>query len=163
MSIRLRSLGAASRHFINHLNHAISMTVTRKPLTLAVEGNEANIRFRNGSEGSSATIQTRFGRMELYLGHVCISEIGSDGNHLLKTMQYRYMLTPDGHFEPQIRWEYVGYPIDDDMHCRHYLQGPIPLNLSDEQNRQVTLNDLHLPTGWVPVGRCCASVSLILE
>jgi hypothetical protein len=163
MSIRLRSLGAASRHFINHLNHAISMTVTRKPLTLAVEGNEANIRFRNGSEGSSATIQTRFGRMELYLGHVCISEIGSDGNHLLKTMQYRYMLTPDDHSEPRIRWEYVGYPIDDDMHCRHHLQGPIPLNLSDEQNRQVTLNDLHLPTGWVPVGRCCASVSLILE
>ncbi|CAN5577014.1 hypothetical protein BH24CHL1_BH24CHL1_15020 [soil metagenome] len=88
---------------------------------------------------------------------------GSDGNHLLKTMQYRYMLTPDDHSEPRIRWEYVGYPIDDDMHCRHHLQGPIPLNLSDEQNRQVTLNDLHLPTAWVPVGRCCASVSLILE
>jgi hypothetical protein len=23
--------------------------------------------------------------------------------------------------------------------------------LHDDQNRQVTLNDLHLPTGWVPV------------
>ncbi|CAN5226070.1 hypothetical protein BH23CHL1_BH23CHL1_04150 [soil metagenome] len=151
MPIRGRSLGAVSRTFANHLNRALANTVTQAPLTLTIERNRANIRFRGPVGLSSTPIQTKYGRMGPYVGQICASEIDSDGEHTLRTLQYLYALTPANHAEAQFRWECVRVPGDDAAYCRHHLQGPIPLNLSDEQNRHVTLNDLHLPTGWVPV------------
>lgn len=89
--------------------------------------------------------------MELYIGQVCVSEVDGDGNHRLKTMQYRYAVSLVGQPEPKIRWEYIGYPIEDSLYCRHHVQGPISLDLLDDHSSPVQLNDMHLPTGWVPV------------
>lgn len=151
MPIRGRSLGTVSRTFVDHLNRTLASTVTQAPLTLTIERDQANIRFRRPVGLSSIPIQTRYGRMGLYLGQICASKVDDDGEHTLRTLQYVYALTPERHLEPQFRWEYVSVPGEDNLYCRHHLQGPIPLNLFDNQNEQVTLNDLHLPTGWVPV------------
>lgn len=124
MPIRGRSLGAVSRSFIDHLNRTLALTVTQKPLTLAITRDNADIRFRDALTPDVARIQTRFGRMALYVGQFCTSDVSDDGEHLLKTLQYQYALLPEGHTEAQIRWEYVRVPGDDAVYCRHHLQGP---------------------------------------
>lgn len=89
--------------------------------------------------------------MELYIGQIGMLEVSTDGKHFFRTVQYRYALTPEHHSEPQLRWEYVRFPHKQKAFSRHHLQGPIPLNLGDDRYHPVTLNDLHLPTGWIPV------------
>ncbi|CAN5749830.1 hypothetical protein BH23CHL2_BH23CHL2_14730 [soil metagenome] len=67
----------------------------------------------------------------------------------LRTVWYRYTLRPEGHREPMFRWEYVAEPEGDDAFwARHHLQGPAPINVG---SRYVSLNDLHVPTGPVPI------------
>lgn len=89
--------------------------------------------------------------MELYIGQIGVSEIDDNGEHFFRTIQYRYALMPERHSEPQIRWKYVRFPRKHETFSRYHIQGPISLNLFDAQHKQITLNDLHLPTGWVPV------------
>lgn len=84
--------------------------------------------------------------MSLYVGQLCDSVI-ERGLHRLRTMRYVYSLTSDGSDEPLFRWEYVREPGAGSQWCRHHFQGPIHVAL----NRHITtLNDLHLPTGYVP-------------
>lgn len=154
MPIRGRSLGAASRAFTDHLNRVLATTATQRPLAFEIFKNAggvgANIRYRNGSESNAAFIQTTFGPVGLYVGQICDSLV-VDSEHVLRTLQYRYMLIPKGYREPLLRWEYIRFPGEEEVYCRHHVQGPISLNLFDDQNDQVKLSDLRLPTGWVPV------------
>jgi hypothetical protein len=85
--------------------------------------------------------------MELYLGQVCESRLLGQ-LHRLQTVKYTYTLTPSGAQEPLFRWEYVR-DIGDDRWCRHHLQGPLALPVND-RGGIVSLNDWHLPTGYVP-------------
>jgi hypothetical protein len=154
MPIRGRSLGGASRAFTNHLNRVLAVTVSQRPLAFEIfndaGGTGANIRYRNGSESNAALIQTTYGPVGLYIGQICDSLVVGN-EHILRTLQYRYMLIPEGHREPLLRWEYIRFPGEEEVYCRHQVQGPISLDLYDDQNNQVKLSDLHLPTGWVPV------------
>ncbi|HEX5166289.1 MAG TPA: hypothetical protein VFV93_12885 [Thermomicrobiales bacterium] len=40
------------------------------------------------------------------------------------------------------------FPSDGSFWCRNHLQGPIPIAIG---GKRVSLNDWHLPTGWVPI------------
>lgn len=151
MSTRRRSLGAASRAFTDHLNRTLASTVTQAPLTFTIEGNQANIRFRGAVGQTSIRVRARQGSIRLYLGQICMLESDNDGEQVLRTMQHRYALIPDRGSEAQIRWEYVRVPGEDNFYCRYHIQGPIPLNLFESPPNNVELNDLHVPTGWVPV------------
>ena len=55
--------------------------------------------------------------------------------------------TLEGAPESFLRWEYVRTPVPEGLWCRHHLQGPLPLEFPRDT---VSLNDLHLPTGYVP-------------
>ncbi|MBI2455099.1 MAG: hypothetical protein HYV46_03055 [candidate division NC10 bacterium] len=67
--------------------------------------------------------------------------------HELRTIDYRYTLTPGDKTEPLLRWEYLKTPPAGALWCRHHLQGPVELQIHEHS---VSLNDLHLPTGYVP-------------
>ncbi|MDI3339907.1 MAG: hypothetical protein QJR03_05170 [Sphaerobacter sp.] len=69
----------------------------------------------------------------------------------LRTISYRYALYRDGIDEPILRWEYVRLPGDNAQYCRHHLQGSIAVPLTDDRERHPSLNDWHLPTGWVTI------------
>lgn len=84
----------------------------------------------------------------MYIGQVCESVLTAPGRHRLVTVKYTYTLTPEGMDEPLWRWEYVRDQAPDDRWCRHHLQGEVPLTIG---RASVSLNDLHLPTGYVTV------------
>lgn len=59
------------------------------------------------------------------------------------------MLTGEGMEEPLFRWEYVReWPEEHQRWCRHHLQGNVVIPIGE---RGVSLNDLHVPTGYVTV------------
>lgn len=71
-----------------------------------------------------------------------------DGRHRLRTVSYRYTLTPEGAREPLLRWEYEKVPGGGGRYCRHHRQGGVPLQFG---RAEVPLNELHLPTGFVTI------------
>ena len=77
-----------------------------------------------------------------------------NGMKRLITVEYKYTLTLGyrdawATAEPLLRWEYVRQPERGGLWCRHHLQGPVTLTLG--RAGDVLLNDLHLPTGYVPI------------
>lgn len=145
MPIRGRSLGETTRSFVDHLNRVLHTTVSQASLTL--EG-VANVSFRSGARPVTPQLRTRYGPMAFYVGQLCDSVVGQDRLHTLRTVSYRYALTAVGNAEPLLRWEYVKFPAESKLYCRHHFQGPIHLDLG-RSGGQVVLNDWHLPAGWV--------------
>lgn len=154
MPITGRTLEEASAKFRDHLNGVLARTVTRTPLILleAVRPRGApsgiQLAFRQGGVPIEAPVNTKFGRAALYIGQTCESTVGDDKLHRLRTVSYRYTLTPDGAREPLLRWEYEKTPDAVGRYCRHHLQGDVLLQFG---HITVRLNDLHLPTGFVTI------------
>lgn len=148
MPITGATLADAARNFRDHVNHVLSRTVTQTRLVLVeVPGlPRFQITFRQGGQPIQAQLNTRFGRMGFYLGQVCASVVREDGLHELRTLSYRYALYSDRGDEPIIRWEYVRDLGQEERWCRHHLQGPIDVRCNRDI---VSLNDVHLPTGYV--------------
>jgi hypothetical protein len=105
------------------------------------------LAFRRSGGPIEVALSTRFGRAGLYLGQTCEST-QTEGRHQLRTVSYRYTVSFNGSREPLFRWEYRKDPGPSARYCRHHLQGAIPLAISEEA---VSLNDLHLPTGFVTI------------
>jgi hypothetical protein len=121
MTIRGRSLGEASRIFVDHINSVLHKTLTQTPLSVEIAGSIANIRFRRGIHPATAQIRTRYGIVDLYIGQLCDTILGEQNDHVLRTVSYRYALVFDGRSEPLMRWEYVRTASADDRYCRHHL------------------------------------------
>jgi hypothetical protein len=151
MTIRGRSLGEASRIFVDHINSVLHKTLTQTPLSVEIAGSIANIRFRRGTHPATAQIRTRYGIVDLYIGQLCDTILGEQNDHVLRTVSYRYALVFDGRSEPLMRWEYVRTASADDRYCRHHLQGSIELDVIDSDGRTASLQDWHLPTGSVSI------------
>ena len=106
-----------------------------------------NLSFRAGGLGTSIPLESKYGTIYLFLGQLCETRL--DTRHVVRTASYKYTLTEDLEGEPQLRWEYERrWPHEDSRWCRHHLQGAINLGLGDER---VTLSELHLPTGYIPI------------
>lgn len=151
MPIDGRTLGEAARTFCNHLNEVLARTVTQSRLVLLGprEGERVQVAFRERGGPAAAPLRTVFGLMGLYLGQVCTAIPMGAGQQRLITVRYRYTLTPERSEEPLWRWEYVReWPDDTARWCRHHVQGNVALPLGPTA---VTLNDLHLPTGYVTI------------
>jgi hypothetical protein len=139
---------ANHRDAFNALLHA---TVTRAPLVMVKVARSGGVspdylfEFRQGVEPSSVPLRTRFGTVGLFVGQRC-AVVEEKRRHRLYTLAYRYTLTPAGAAEPLLRWEYVRTPVSGSKACRHHLQGTPTLALG---KHSVTLNALHLPTGFV--------------
>ncbi len=151
MPIEGRHLRDVSQAFRTHLNVLFSHTITRTPLiAFFVRGtNLVQLSFRQGGVPIGVTLSSTFGPVDLYLGQVCDAVEGQQDRVRLRTIKYQYTLTPIGASEPLLRWEYDKVPPASSYRCRHHLQGPLPIELGGAQ--PPTLNDLHLPTGWVTI------------
>jgi len=145
-----RTLAEASAKFRDHLNDVLARTVTPTRLIMVEAVGPAASRFllsfRQGGIPVEAPLSTRFGWVGLYLGQTCESTVGDDELHRLRTVSYRYTLTPENAREPLIRWEYEKRPAG--PYCRHHLQGDLALGFG---RTTVPLNDLHLPTGFTTI------------
>lgn len=142
-----------ARIFARHVNSVVARTVTQARVVAFVGGGrsrtapEIQIAFRQGAAATRAMIQTRFGRMGLYVGQVCEAVPVEKGLLRLRTLQYKYTISCEQSHDPIFRWEYVRQPEPGEQWCRHHLQGPVPLLFNDVG---VSMNELHLPTGYVP-------------
>ena len=147
MPIQGGTLREAAQTFCDHVNHVLTRTVTEARLVVFEVPPRVQLTFRQAGQPITARLATRFGWMGLYLGQVCESVVVSNGLHELRTVEYKYTLTPEGAREPLLRWEYIRTPPADAQWCRHHLQGTVTLFQRDDQ--WTLLNDLHLPTGYV--------------
>jgi hypothetical protein len=150
--IEAGTLEDAARMFCDHMNGVVNRTVTEARLVQVHVGGQplVQVTFRQAGAPMEARLGTRFGPMWLYLGQVCGSRVMGDGRHQLYTARYKYTLRRDGSQEPLFRWEYVRQPAPDAQWCRHHLQGEVPLPIRDGDS-QLTLDDLHVPTGFTTV------------
>lgn len=148
MPIEGRSLKKAANTFREHLNQVLAKTITPAPVSMVIEpAGAARMSFRSGGVVSGVTIATRRGEAELFLLQVCDSDVDGSGLHQLRTQKYTYTITPAAHAQPLLRWEYVRDREPEHARwCRHHLQGPVKLSWGDG----LSLNDWHLPTGYVP-------------
>lgn len=154
MAIEGRSLGAAARDFVDHLNGVLSRTVTQARLVAVPtsgpdESELFTLGFRQGGRVIAAPLETRFGALELYVGQRVASTRTDDGRHRLRTEEYRYTVGERHADEPTLRWEYRRERGDPDaMWCRHHVQGTVPICLG---SGELTLNDLHVPSGFTTI------------
>lgn len=56
-----RSLGEATRSFVDHLNRVLHTTVSQASLTLMVVEGVANVSFRSGARPVIPQFRTRYG------------------------------------------------------------------------------------------------------
>ncbi len=147
MPIQGRTLREAAQRFCDHVNSVLTHTVTETRLVVVEVPPRIHVTFRQAGQPIEAMLQTHLGPRRLSFFQVCESVRTPDGLHELRTISYRYTLTPGNETEPMLRWEYVKTPPDDALWCRHHLQGPVDLLI---QQRSVSLNYIHLPTGYVP-------------
>jgi len=165
MPIYGSTLREAANQFVDHLNALFTRTLTHVPVhPLIFEFSEggvrkelAFIRFARQSDGTYAVeLDTEYGPIDFYIMQTCdlVEEIENEvTRRRLRTISYIYTLQPHAWSDKMIRWEFVGFPGPDDYWCRHHVQGPLELQILDDQNevRDLTLNDWHLPTGWVTI------------
>ena len=150
MAFKGRTLQEACQALREHLNRLLSHTITRVPIIVLIEpGTDlVYVSFRQGGVSDSVTLQSRFGPVDLYLGLICDGVDGEHQRFRLRTLKYQYLMKRANESEPVVRWEYDRFPTGPGLWCRNHLQGAIPVRFSNGQ--PVSLNDMHLPTGWVP-------------
>jgi hypothetical protein len=148
MPIEGKSLEAVSRKFCDNLNRLLAKTISQQRLVaLTLPGRGVNIAFRQSGIADTAKLKTHFGEMELFIGLLCGAAQIKRNRFRPFVSEYRYTLTPKGSADPLCRWEYVRkWPRDTDRWCRHHVQGDIPVSIGGQT---ISLNDLHLPTGYV--------------
>lgn len=147
MPIQGLTLREAAQRFCDHVNHVLTRTVTKTRLVVFEVPPRIQVTFRQAGQPIEARLQTRFGPIRFSFFQVCESLKTPRGIHELRTIAYRYTLTPGEETEPLLRWEYVKTPQADALWCRHHLQGPIEFQIN---GYTVPLNALHMPTGYVP-------------
>jgi len=143
------SLWRATLQLCEHLNQVLATTVTQTrlvPVEPRARSTRIQVSFRQGGQPIEALLAARFGPLRLYLGQVCDGVPLSDGRVQLRTISYKYTLTAEDEPEPLFRWEY-GRQLPG-LYCRHHLQGAVPLQIG---RYALSLNDLHLPTGYVAI------------
>lgn len=156
MPIEGETLGEAGRSFSDHLNRLLNTTLTKSRIQVFEPEGSARIHvtFREQGATTSAPLSTKYGPMTLFIGQVCEGVPMPNGRQRLVTVEYRYTLTLGtrdawADTEPLLRWEYVREPEAGGLWCRHHVQGPMAIPFGRDRN--VPLNDLHLPTGYVPI------------
>jgi hypothetical protein len=144
------TLDKAARNFCDHLNRLLAKTITQQRLICVSAGSSMLLTFRQSGKPIRARVKTKFGPMRLNVGHVCQGVVGANSQVRLVTVEYRYTLSRGDEEEPVLRWEYVKDWPDSakSRWCRHHLQGDIALHFGTDQ---VSLNNLHLPTGYVAI------------
>jgi hypothetical protein len=163
MTIYGDNLRDAASTFVHQLNSLLNKTLTYTPLRLSILHRTENgvrrefalVSFPRSRAGDSAIeLKTRYGPMDLSLKQTL--DAVSDENRRqvrLRTVSYGYTLQPHAFDDRLIRWEYVRFPGGDSFWSRYHVQGPLRFEILDDRDtiHALTLNEWHLPTGWVPI------------
>lgn len=151
MSAIGRSLREASGNLADHLNRTLNRTLTHRHLIAVIERelDITTIQFRQAGRAVPVQLNSQYDPIDLEITLRCTPDAIDSQRVMLRATSYRYALQPEGHREPMFRWEFVSEPEGDDAFwARHHLQGPAPINVGSQY---VSLNDLHVPTGSVPI------------
>ena len=152
MPIIGRTLGEAARMFADAMNRLLAKTLTETRLVVVgpQEGPRVAVAFRaEGGQPDWARLYTRVGPVRLFIGQNCEAIVVPRGRQLT-TVKYKYTITLEESADaPLIRWEYERTPRKGGLYCRHHLQGPTALDMG--RGGPISLNDFHLPTGYVPI------------
>lgn len=148
MAIEGASLAEAARTFCDHFNSVLCRTITQARLQpIIVTGDlSVTLSFRRQGRIATASLETRYGRLELYLLQWC-SSVEKNGRHVLRTERYRYALSLSPELEPLFRWEYLRTPESGNQHPRHHVHLDTVINIHDHA---LALKDFHISTGYVP-------------
>ncbi len=133
--------------FLDHLRKLISSTISKTQYFGGFySGTDCKLSFRNGDEPCTIPIQTKFGRLHLYIGQLVRAE-PDGGQYRLETRQYWYRIqaTPGQKEKALLRWEYNQETASDGP-CRHHGQF-----MAATTTPELDLNKLHLPTGYVTI------------
>jgi hypothetical protein len=161
MGIVGKDLEVVARQFADQLQTMLANTITYKPLIPhANTRSTMYISFREAGAPAVEILQTKYGPMELFVGHLCSAVEREDSSDVrLRTLEYAYYLRPHTMTEPLFRWEFVrpdgSADRDDDEDpsawCRHHIQGNLRIDITDDRGatHQIALNDWHTPSGWV--------------
>jgi hypothetical protein len=136
----------AAEKFRDHINEVLRSTITTQPIVPVQVQHGVQLSFRQAGP-SPVDLETRVGVMGFYFGQICISDVAEDGFHHLHTAEYKYLLTPAGSTTATLRWEYKRIVPPGAYWSRHHLQGPVTIRFNNQDN---VLDNLHLPTGYVP-------------
>lgn len=154
MSAPRRRFVAAVQTIADDLNRLLNRTLSQQrlivtPSAASPEGRErAQLSFRSGGRAAVAALLTHYGTVGLALGQVYETALGPRSTSPM-LVAYRYALYAAANAEPVVRWEYDGRPADQSARwCRHHIQGMVPVLLGGQA---VPLNELHMPTGEVPI------------
>jgi hypothetical protein len=137
--------------FRDRLNDLLSKTLVTSPKIAVISTGtlgRRQVAFRRPATGEPiyAKLTTRFGPMRFWVGQVCEAALAG-AEYRIRTLRYKYTLTPDGATDRLFRWEYVQQrPPSAPSWCRHHFQGNVKFTIG---KKQAHLNALHLPTGFV--------------
>jgi hypothetical protein len=138
--------------FQDHLNGVLNKVLTQSRLQLAlIHGDKAFLAFfKNIRAAEGVAVPLPGSRWHLYLGQV-LQAVGDKKHYQLRTAKYAYRIqrTPDIQDEAAVRFEYVSRADTPDFHyCRHHVQFHRD---SISGDKDFSLCDFHIPTGWVTV------------
>ena len=165
MPIEARDLAAAAREFQGTLNSVLNRTVSQMRLVATgLEGDLVRVAPRQQGVPTSISLATARGPMAFDVMQVCGAKEMDTGGVRLFTNEYRYALTAQDSEDPWVRWEYVRErPVPAPRKWnRHHLQGNQQIVFSPGVE-PASLNDLHLPTGWVPLEEVLRFIIVDLE
>jgi hypothetical protein len=148
MPIVARTPARCFQLFEDHVRKLIAATVSDRyqVARMFVTGKtRMTLAFREHGP-VAVPIKTAYGRLYFYLGQA-LEAVSEDGKYRLTTQQYWYRVQekPDLTEKARIRWEYEADTARN-AHCRHHAQIPVTLELG---SGLLSLEDVHLPTGWV--------------
>lgn len=138
-------------NFHDHIQGLLNRTITDARLSLLhseKHQTRASVDFRRNNEPIAAPLFKP--GIFLYIGQFLIVQQQPDKTWKLKTTQYKYRIqaTDDPKDNQCLRWEYVSPKIRDKQLCRNHFQVPLNFQLGKQT---VSLEDSHLPTGWVTI------------
>jgi hypothetical protein len=132
--------------FRTHLNDLLHHTVTQSSLALTSIGPAMVMEFR--ANGRSHAVNVGRG-IHLYLGQT-IEAVRKGDEIRPRTLAYAYRIAegPELADRWMVRWEYNSRERLDALHPRHrcHLPGSVQVG-----RREMRLDKLHIPTGWVTV------------
>lgn len=140
-----RTLQSAFNPFVRQMNSLLHATLTIHPLQpQPVLGGAGERSFAFGGDGYAALHSAAHGALWLFLAQRC--RLSDDAR--LETIEYSYGIGPADQFKPTLRWDYRKRLDAGQTFCRHHLQGKQVMKLG---TGEFELDDLHLPTGYVPI------------
>jgi len=134
--------------FRDHLNDLLHKTITDASLLQTKTGDRASLEFRQGKSSVAVKLGKRY---YLYLGQTLQAKKIEQGTYRLKTLAYAYRIAEGPQREDKwiVRWEYNSRDHQEGFHPRNHCH--LPLDLVCFGNRMLSLNKMHIPTGWVTI------------